>query len=61
MAAAQSVDIIVREDGKPAMKLTNSPLYEGLLYAVHLLTGEQRLRLIEELQAAHAELEARLR
>ena len=32
-------------------------LYEGLLHAVRHLSSEERLRLIEDLQAAHAEIE----
>jgi hypothetical protein len=31
--------------------------YEGLLHAVRHLSSEERLRLIEDLQAAHAEIE----
>lgn len=33
-------------------------LYEGLFHAARQLTGEERLRLIAELLARHAELEA---
>lgn len=61
MTAAKSVDITVRQGGKKVMALANSPLHEGLLYAAHLLTGEQRLELIKDLQDVHAELEARFR
>ncbi|MDZ5601708.1 hypothetical protein SJI00_02805 [Pseudomonas sp. RP23018S] len=61
MADAQLVDIKVRENGKHVMSLENSPLYEGLLYAAHLLSGEQRLELIKDLQTVQAELEARFR
>lgn len=32
-------------------------LYQGLLHAVRHLSSEERLRLIEDLQAAHAEIE----
>jgi hypothetical protein len=32
-------------------------LYQGLLNAVRHLSSEERLRLIEDLQAAHAEIE----
>ena len=32
-------------------------LYEGLLHAVRHLSSEERLRFIEDLQAAHAEIE----
>jgi hypothetical protein len=33
-------------------------LYAGLLHAARQLTGDERLRLIAELQSKHAELEA---
>ncbi|MGA3682632.1 hypothetical protein [Pseudomonas graminis] len=32
-------------------------LYQGLLHAVRHLSSEERLRLIEDLQAAHAEID----
>lgn len=32
-------------------------LYQGLLHAVRHLSSEERQRLIEDLQAAHAEIE----
>lgn len=36
----------------------NGGLSEGLFYAAHHLTGQERLDLIAKLQAKHAELEA---
>jgi hypothetical protein len=32
-------------------------LYQGLLHAVRHLSSQERLRLIEDLQAAHAEID----
>lgn len=32
---------------------------DGLFYAAHVMSGNERLELIEKLQAKHAEIEAR--
>lgn len=61
MAEPKTICLTVFEDGTKVMALNNGPLLEGLLYAAHLLSGDQRLELIEQLQAVHAELEARFR
>lgn len=58
---AKTISLTVREGGKKVMSLDGSPLADGILYAAHVLTGNERLDLIEKLQAAHAELEARFR
>lgn len=57
----KKISLTISEDGKKVMSLNNSELGSGLLYAAHVLTGDERHDLIEKLQAVHAELEARLR
>ena len=57
----KKISLTISEDGKKVMSLNNSELGSGLLYAAHVLTGNERLDLIEKLQAVHAELEARFR
>lgn len=61
MNTAKTICLTVREDGKKIMDLKNSSLADGLFYAAHVLSGNERLDLIERLQAALAELEARFR
>lgn len=57
----KKITLTIHEDGKKVMSLHNSELADGLFYAAHVLTGSERLDLIEKLQTAHAELEARFR
>lgn len=57
----KTISLTVHEGGKKVMSLHNSELVNGLFYAAHVLTGIERLDLIEKIQAAHAELEARFR
>lgn len=57
----KTISLTVREGDTKVMELENSSMVDGLFYAAHVLTGAERLELIEKLQAAHAELESRFR
>ncbi len=55
----KTIYLTVREDGVKVMAIDKAPLADGLFYAAHHLSGAERLDLIERLQGAHAEIEAR--